>query len=245
MNAQGGRCARGAEAIAAVRARSHPVLADARNQPDRLIARGDLLAPVYNVWSRDDGNSCGETPIRCSQADGSVRILGGMVCRMSPVSRAIAALPASRRSVTARLCVSTKRGPAGNCARHVVTDAGDVANTDPAFPSNYNEAIMGWVRDRVGDRPPALDARFGRQGRLVARRGRVRVRCVAGGWDTAPASRQHGGHRDAHASRSPGARRRARDPRAPGPAGHRAAHASHGPFRAAPPAALSDGRDSR
>lgn len=179
QNAQSGPCARGG-AVDAVFARVHPEIGRA-GQPERLLARAALSAPVLNVWSRDDRNSCGETEMSCTLPDGSVRVLGAMECRMEPVGQAIAALPASRRSVNMRLCVRPRRGPADSCALHVVTTPASVPNTDPAFPADYNTAIVEWVRELLGSPgAAALPVRFG-SGRAVVRRARLRVRCVAGG----------------------------------------------------------------
>ena len=181
QQAAGTPCARPPEALAAVAARIHPELADPANQPDLLISRGDLTAPVFNVWNRDDSNNCGTVQIPCTMADGTVQVMGAMECRMDRVSRAISALPASRNSVTARLCVPSQNGPPGNCTRHVVTNPSGFPNTDPAFAADYNAQIMNWVRERLGDRPPALDVSFGKQSTLRVERGRVRVRCISGG----------------------------------------------------------------
>lgn len=181
QNASGGSCARGAEALAAVGARIHPDLANQANQPDQLISRGELTAPVFNVWSRDDGNSCGTDQIPCTMPDGTVQVMGAMECKMDPISRAIAGLPESSNSVNAKLCVRTQSGPPGSCGRHVVTSPSDFPNTDPAFPADYNGEIMSWVRDRLGDPPPALEVAFGKRSKLRVERGRTRVRCSSGG----------------------------------------------------------------
>lgn len=181
QNAQAGPCARGA-AVDAIRARLHPEVVRA-GLPEDLLARAALTAPVLNVWSRDDRNSCGETDIDCTMPDGSVRRLGGMECRMEPVGQALAALPRGRRSLNMRLCVAPQRAPAGSCARHVVTDS-PAPNTDPAFPTDFNAAILDWVRGLLEPpSAPALPVRFGESvgRRLAVRGGRVRVRCVAGG----------------------------------------------------------------
>lgn len=180
QNGQGGRCARGSAAIRAIGARVHPVLANPGNQPDLLVSRGALTTPVFNVWNRDDANSCGTTKMACTRADRSVVVIGAMVCKMDRISRAIAALPARRRSRTMRVCVRAPKGRRGSCARHVVTGVGNVPNTARAFPADYNGVIVDWVRARLRDPLRALHTRLGRPGR-VARSGRVRVRCKAAG----------------------------------------------------------------
>lgn len=185
LQRQGAPCARPPEAIAGVGARIHPALADRANEPHLLLGRGALTAPVMNVWSRDDRNSCGTNRISCTMPDGSTRTLGSMECKMSRISAAIRALAPSRHSETMQLCVRGRNAPPGDCARHVVTnaDANAYPNTNPAFPADHNAAIVDWVRDRLGDRPPRLAASIGRRGRLRAERGRVALRCRAGGYE--------------------------------------------------------------
>lgn len=181
--AAGTACARTSEQLTAVAARVHPVLADPLNQPDLLISRGDLRAPVFNVFSRDDQNSCGTEQIPCTMPDGSVQVLGAMECKMDRVAKAITALPESRHSRTAELCVRGNSGPPGSCARHVVTEPSDRPNTDLSFPADYNAEIMSWVRERLGDRPPRLDVQLGKRSQLRVMRGRVRIRCAGGGYE--------------------------------------------------------------
>lgn len=183
QQAAGTRCARTPEALAAIGARIHPELADPANQPDLLIARGDLTAPAFNVWNRDDSNGCGTEQIACTMPDGSTQVMGAMECRMDRVSKAIAALPASSHSRTMRLCVRSQNGPPGTCTRHVVTNPTDFPNTDPAFPADYNAVIVNWVRERLDDRPPALDVGFGKRSELAFARGRGHVRCKSGGYE--------------------------------------------------------------
>ncbi len=151
QNAAGTPCARGTTAINAIKARTHPQLGKPENQPDQLIARRELTAPVFNVYSRDDGNSCGETQISCTLPDGSKQTLGGMVCKMLRIDRAIQALPASARSRFMQLCVRAASGATGTCGRHVVTGVSDFPNTDPRYPADYNAEIMSWVRQRLAD----------------------------------------------------------------------------------------------
>lgn len=181
QNAQRGPCARGT-ALDAIRARLHPEIVRG-GSPEDLVARAALTAPVLNVWSRDDRNSCGETDMDCTLPDGSVRRLGAMECRMQPLGQTLAELPRSRRSLNMRLCVAPPNGPAGSCARHVVTDS-PAPNTDPAFPTDFNAVILDWVRGLLVPRTaPALPVRFGENlgPRVRVRGGRLRVRCVAGG----------------------------------------------------------------
>jgi hypothetical protein len=181
VNAQNGACARGDEELAGVAARLHPVIADPDNQADLLVARGDLLAPVFNIWNRDDQLSCGSTQISCTMSDGSVVVIGAMECKMDRIARAISGLPASRHSQTMRVCVRANGAPAGTCGRHVVTDPVGAQNTDPAAPSDYQGAILDWVHQRLGDAPPELEVGLGRSMRLRFVDGKARVRCRAGG----------------------------------------------------------------
>ena len=51
-----------------------------KNQPDLLIARGDLTVPILHTWSRADPNVCGDTPMTCTLADGSTTTMGSADC---------------------------------------------------------------------------------------------------------------------------------------------------------------------
>jgi hypothetical protein len=181
VNAQNGACARGAEELAGVAARLDTQVADPANQADLLVGRGELLTPVFNIWDRDDQLSCGSDQIACTMPDGSVVTIGAMQCKMDRISKAIAALPAERHSVTMRVCVRAKGAPAGTCGRHVVTDPTGFLNTDPAFPADYDAVIIDWVHGRLGDRPPDLAVGVGRASKLRFDRRRARLRCEAGG----------------------------------------------------------------
>ena len=55
--------ARSQEALNIIRSRVHPVLANLENQPDKLVARGDLTVPILHTWSRADPNVCGAAPM--------------------------------------------------------------------------------------------------------------------------------------------------------------------------------------
>jgi hypothetical protein len=181
LNAQATPCARGTEAVSIIGARLHPTLTDPANQPDLLVSRGDLTAPVFNIWDRDDQQSCGADQVSCTMPDGSVTVMGSMECKMDRISKAIAALPADRGSRTLRVCVAAQGSPPGTCNRHVVTGTSNFPNTDPAGPADYNAAIMDWVRERLADTPPALDVGLGKAKRLRAGRRAVTVRCTSGG----------------------------------------------------------------
>ena len=121
------------------------------NQPDELIARRDLTAPGINVHSRDDHNSCCETDMSCTLPDGTTQTLATMQCKMARISRAINALPASAHSRVMELCVREEDAAAGTCARHTVTSVGNIPNTDPRYPADYNAEILSWVDERLGD----------------------------------------------------------------------------------------------
>ena len=151
QNAQAAPCARGDTALAAIKARIHPELTNVENQPDRLIARRDLTAPAFNVYSRDDHNSCGETQMSCTLPDGTHQTLGAMVCKMLPMDRAIAALPANAHSRVMQLCVHADGEPEGTCGRHTVTGSSTVPTTDPRYPADYNAELMRWVDERLSD----------------------------------------------------------------------------------------------
>jgi hypothetical protein len=183
VNAQNGACARGAEELAGVAARIHPRIADPANQADLLVAGGELLAPVFNIWNRDDQLSCGSDQIGCTMPDGTVVVMGAMECKMDRVSDAIAAAPASRHSVTMRVCVRAKGEAVGTCGRHVVTDPTGFLNTDPAFPADYDAAILDWVHGRLADRAPKLTVRLGRASTLRFEHGHGAIRCLAGGYE--------------------------------------------------------------
>lgn len=183
LNAKEATCARGAETLAAIRARTHPLLADPTNQPDLLISSGTLSTPVFNVYSRDDANSCGTEQVSCTMPDGSVQVMGSMQCKLDRVSKAIEGLPASSNSRTMELCVRAGSGAAGTCTRHVVTGVDNFPNTNPAFPADYNGVILEWALDRLDDPLPALDVELDTRSKLRFEQRRPRVRCLAGGYE--------------------------------------------------------------
>ena len=70
------RQARGPGALAAIQARTQFQLADIKNEPDKLVSRGELTVPLLHTWSRADPNVCGATPMSCPLRDGSSVTLG-------------------------------------------------------------------------------------------------------------------------------------------------------------------------
>jgi hypothetical protein len=133
----------------AVAARIDADIVKPENQPDFLVARGDLTVPVMHVWNHADQNSCGSTPMQCHLRDGSTVTLGAADCRHENLRRAIAGLGAGSRSVNMPVCVTAPDGPA--CGVHVVTTRANGVNTDPATPRDYQAAILTWVRARLAD----------------------------------------------------------------------------------------------
>lgn len=140
---------RGPEALAAIKARTQYQLADIKNEPDKLVSRGELTVPLLHTWSSADPNTCGATPMSCPMRDGSTATLGAANCAHEPLRAAIAGLGPGSRSRNLRVCVSPASAP-GSCATHVVTNK-DTPNTDPAEPADYNAAILDWVHARLGD----------------------------------------------------------------------------------------------
>jgi hypothetical protein len=140
---------RGSGALAAIQARMQYELAEVKNEPDKLVSRGELTVPLLHTWSRADPNVCGATPMSCPRRDGSTAPMGAADCAHEPLRAAIAGLGPSSRSRNLRLCVSPASAP-GSCATHVVTNK-DTPNTDPAEPADYNGAILDWVHTRLGD----------------------------------------------------------------------------------------------
>jgi hypothetical protein len=147
--AQQNICGDDGRAVGAIAARLHPALTREKNQPDLLIARGDLTVPILHTWSRADPNVCGDTPMTCPLPDGSTTTLGSADCSHELIRRAIAGLGAGSKSRNLRLCVSPAADP-GSCATHVVTNK-TTPNTDPAEAADYVGTIMDWVHTRLGD----------------------------------------------------------------------------------------------
>jgi hypothetical protein len=144
-----GPCARSTAELEAVKARIHPDVTDLNNEPDLLLARAAITAPILHVWSRGDNNTCGQQPMVCPQRDGSTPTLGSTDCVHEPVRRVIAAQGSNTKSLNMRLCVSPPTNP-GSCSVHTPTNDENV-NTDPGFPADYNTAAMDWVRARLAD----------------------------------------------------------------------------------------------
>jgi hypothetical protein len=135
--------------LAAIQARTQYQLADIKNEPDKLVSRGELTVPLLHTWSRADPNVCGATPMSCPLRDGSSVTLGAADCAHEPLRAAIAGLGPGAMSRNLRVCVSPASAP-GSCATHVVTNK-NATNTDPAEPADYNGAILDWVHTRLGD----------------------------------------------------------------------------------------------
>jgi hypothetical protein len=135
--------------LAAIQARTQYQLADIKNEPDKLVSRGELTVPLLHTWSRADPNVCGATPMSCPLRDGSSVPLGAADCAHEPLRAAIAGLGPGAKSRNLRVCVSPASAP-GSCATHVVTNKNGT-NTDPAEPADYNGAILNWVHTRLGD----------------------------------------------------------------------------------------------
>jgi hypothetical protein len=135
--------------LAAIQARTQFQLADIKNEPDKLVSRGELTVPLLHTWSRADPNVCGAAPMSCPLRDGSSTPLGAADCAHEPLRAAIAGLGPGSRSRNLRVCVSPAGAP-GSCATHVVTNKNET-NTDPAEPADYNGAILDWVHARLGD----------------------------------------------------------------------------------------------
>src|SRR6478609_637814 len=133
--------------------RVHPDIAKIENEPDRLVAQGKLTVPLLHIWNHGDVNTCGTTPMVCPERDGSTPTLGVTDCTHDPLRQAVAALGPTSRSKNLPLCVSTA-GHAGECDKHVVTNAAGLTNTDPSSPPDYFATIMNWVHARLAD-PPA------------------------------------------------------------------------------------------
>jgi len=141
--------ARGPGVLAAIQARTQFQLADIKNEPDKLVSRGELTVPLLHTWSRADPNVCGATSMSCPLRDGSSVTLGAADCAHEPLRAAIAGLGGGSKSRNLRVCVSPASAP-GSCATHVVTNKNGT-NTDAAEPADYNGAILDWVHTRLGD----------------------------------------------------------------------------------------------
>jgi hypothetical protein len=149
-NAQGvcpGSDPRGDDALALIAARLHPALSRPKNEPDLLIARGDLTVPILHTWSSADPNVCGSTPMTCPLRDGSTKTLGSADCAHEPMRIAVAGAGPKFRNL--RVCVSPNASP-GSCATHVVTSRNGT-NTDPAEPADYLSVVVDWIHARLAD----------------------------------------------------------------------------------------------
>lgn len=149
LNAAG--CAQNSEERGlGVLGRIAPELGDPANQPHLLVGSGRLTVPIMHVWNRNDGNVCGAAPMTCPLPNGRSVTMGAANCNHEPLRRAIAALPASAHSANLAVCVE---GPSARtpCDRHVVTTVAGGVNRDPAVPSDYQGAILAWVKARLLD----------------------------------------------------------------------------------------------
>jgi hypothetical protein len=133
--------------VAAIAARVHPDLANIANEPDKLVARGQLTVPILHIWNHGDSNTCGSPPIACPLRNGSVVTMGLTDCIHEPMRRAIAALGAGTKSKNFPVCVDNDGTP--DCSLHVVTSRIHLTNTDPTTPADYIGGIMTWVDGRV------------------------------------------------------------------------------------------------
>ena len=86
----------------------------------------------------------------CPTRSGSPVTMGSADCVHEPLRAAIAAQGPDSRSANMALCVDDPARPEA-CDRHVPTSSGTLVNTDPAFPADYNAAILAWVDARLLD----------------------------------------------------------------------------------------------
>lgn len=133
----------------AFRARTHPALTDPANRPGALVASGRIASPVLDVWVPNDPIWCGEKPVACP-VGGATFTMGATDCMHEEMRRAIVAQGPLSRSRSMRVCVEDP-GSAGTCDRHVPTVITGATNTDPLQPADFQQAIMGWVAQRLDD----------------------------------------------------------------------------------------------
>ena len=132
-------------------------MVDPANEPADLVADGRLSVPALDVFSVGDASQCGTQPIACP-VDGATVTLGSVECMHEPMRRAIAGQGPDSRSISVRLCV-TPAGESDTCAVHVPTNRGELVNTEPGWPADFNAPILDWVdarRDDDSTAPPAL-----------------------------------------------------------------------------------------
>lgn len=135
--------------LAAIAARVQTDLANPANEPDKLVANGQLTVPILHIWNHGDSNTCGSPPIACPMRDGSTITMGLTDCIHEPMRRAIAAQGASSKSKNFPVCVDNDGTP--DCSLHVVTSRIHLTNTDPSTPADYLSGIMTWVDARLAD----------------------------------------------------------------------------------------------
>ena len=121
-----------------------------KNQPDLLIARGDLSGadPPHLEQRRSERLRRHADDVHAAPTARPPR-WARPTARTSSIRRAIAGLGAGTKSRNLRLCVSPADDP-GSCATHVVTSK-TTPNTDPAEAADYLATIMDWVHARLGD----------------------------------------------------------------------------------------------
>lgn len=151
----GSTCSHPPEGTSIIAQRVDPTLASPDNQPHLLISRGDLKTPVAQVYNVGDYNMCAYTPMECQLPDGTVQVLGSVVCNYRPVRMAIQAQGPSSRSISLELCVDDQDPlTTGNvCDKHVPTDLNkpSVLNTQPGVPADFNQVLIDWVQQRRAD----------------------------------------------------------------------------------------------
>jgi len=125
-------------------------LGDPANQPHLLVGSGRLTVPVLHIWNHADHNVCGAALMPCPLPGGSTPTMQAADCNHEPMRLAIAGLDAGSRSLAMGVCVEGN-DTATPCDRHVVTAGVNLVNTDPSQPTDYQAAILTWVRARLAD----------------------------------------------------------------------------------------------
>jgi hypothetical protein len=134
-------------------------LSDPEHLPDRVVAREDITVPLMHVWSRGDPSCCGETPMTYTDEHGVEHTLGACDFHHERLRAAIEAAPPGGASENLRMCVNDPgTATAGACNMHSPTK---IAFDEPTPPgdqdsggSDYNQHIIDWVTERLGDPPP-------------------------------------------------------------------------------------------
>lgn len=118
------------------------------NQPDLAVADEPCRTPIMHVWDHGDHNACGATPMLCPTRSGSPVTMGSADCVHEPCGRR-SRRAGPRQPLGEHGAVVDDPARPEACDRHVPTSSGTLVNTDPAFPADYNAAILAWV-----DAPP-------------------------------------------------------------------------------------------